>query len=83
MDGRAFFRLLARRGIPCSSLALKTQTRLSHLYGLRQARRIPAHYLEALSCHYGHQLTAGDVARLASSMPASGLSWQRSGRHHL
>ncbi|WP_143026573.1 hypothetical protein [Ferrimonas sediminum] len=51
-------------------MALTTQTRLSHLYGLRQARRIPGYYLNALYRHYGHQLTREDRTTLTPLVSA-------------
>ncbi|BDY04119.1 hypothetical protein [Ferrimonas sp. YFM] len=65
MNGRAFFKILTKRGIPCSALAQKTQTQLSHLYGLKHASTVPNHYLRAVVTHYRDQLTIDDLACLS------------------
>ncbi|TKB49053.1 hypothetical protein FCL40_10460 [Ferrimonas sediminicola] len=70
MNGRAFFKMLTRRGIPCSALAQQTQTQLAHLYGLKHSPMVASHYLRAVLVHYRHQLTIDDLARLTASLAA-------------
>ena len=47
MNGKTFMRTLARKGIPCSVFAAKTNSNINDIYELKHKNEIPKKYLAA------------------------------------
>ena len=66
MIGRAFIRLIAKRGIPLSCIASKLNCRLSTLKSLENKECVPRHYLQKFTKAFKSSLTEKDIDLLAA-----------------
>ncbi|MFC4699441.1 hypothetical protein ACFO4O_04625 [Glaciecola siphonariae] len=65
MTGRAFIRLVAKRGIPLSCIANKLDCQLSTLKALERAEKVPKHYVFRFVNAFHSSLTESDMLALA------------------
>nr|WP_136252196.1 hypothetical protein [Ningiella ruwaisensis] len=66
MTGKAFIRLIAKRGIPLSCIANKLNCKLSTLRSLETYEKVPSHYLKRFKQYFQHNLTEQDLLLLAN-----------------
>lgn len=64
MTGRAFVRLITKRGIPLSCIAAKLNCRLTTLKALERLERVPRHYVLHFVNAFRDSLTDSDMQLL-------------------
>ncbi len=65
MTGRAFIRLIAKRGIPLSCIAAKLNCKLATLRAIEKMEQVPKHYANRFVTAFKGSLTASDMELLS------------------
>lgn len=64
MTGRAFIRLIAKRGIPLSCIATKLNCKLATLRSIERMESVPKHYVLRFADAFKESLTDKDLQLL-------------------
>ncbi|WP_395343230.1 hypothetical protein PN836_002935 [Ningiella sp. W23] len=66
MTGRAFIRLISKRGIPLSCIANRLNCQLKTLRALEQSDKVPSHYVNGFKRAFKESLTLADIQLLST-----------------
>jgi hypothetical protein len=64
MTGRAFIRLITKRGIPLSCIAIRLNCKLKTLKAIERMEQVPRHYISTFVNAFKECLTDSDVQLL-------------------